>query len=37
MARYRDRGEPRALMGGGYSYIRVLPDEFLLKLNLNDS
>ena len=30
------RGETRALMGGGgeYSYIRVLPDEFLLKLNL---
>ena len=30
------RGETRALIGGGgeYSYIRVLPDEFLLKLTL---
>ena len=31
------RGETRALTGGGggeYSYIRVLPDEFLLKLTL---
>ena len=30
-------GETRALIGGGggeYSYIRVLPDEFLLKLTL---
>ena len=28
------RGETRALIGGGceYSYLRVLPDEFLLKL-----
>ena len=26
------RGETRALIGGGeYSYLRVLPDEFLLK------
>ena len=30
------RGETRALIGGRgeYSYIRVLPDEFLLKLTL---
>ena len=29
------RGETRALIGGGeYSYIRVLHDEFLLKLTL---
>ena len=31
------RGETRALIGGGggeYSYIRVLQDEFLLKLTL---
>ena len=30
-------GKTRALIGGGggeYSYIRVLPDEFLLKLTL---
>ena len=33
--RYIPRGETRALIGGGeYSYIRVLPDEFLLKLTL---
>ena len=34
---YTARGETRALIGGGggeYSYIRVLPDEFLLKLTL---
>ena len=34
---YVRRGETRALTGGGggeYSYIRVLPDEFLLKLTL---
>ena len=32
----KTRGETRALIGGGgeYSYIRVLPDEFLLKLTL---
>ena len=31
-----NRGETRALIGGGgeYSYIRALPDEFLLKLTL---
>ena len=31
-----NRGETRALIGGGgeYSYIRVLPDEFLFKLTL---
>ena len=30
-----NRGETRALIGGSeYSYIRVLPDEFLLKLTL---
>ena len=29
----RDRAETKSLIGGGgaYSYIRVLPDEFLLK------
>ena len=33
---FSHRGETRALIGGGgeYSYIRVLPDEFLLKLTL---
>ena len=33
---YTNRGETRALIGGGgeYSYIRVLPHEFLLKLTL---
>ena len=30
--RIRDRAVTKALIGGGaYSYIRVLPDEFLLK------
>ena len=35
--RKTSRGETRALIGGGggeYSYIRVLPDEFLLTLTL---